>query len=262
MDLDVGSCEYCGSPLNRSIYFCANCSQPYSKVEFVLPKVAAPYLSDGTKVQLLAPGALRVFWIYISVILGIGIIGGAIFGFGSNSYSFQVFASFIFGVVTLGLAIFHFEILKPQLKRFGFFNLSAWLGFPMLGVLLLINYGVHVKFIEWLGISELLEIEDSYIDIFRSYGAAVFFVAVLPAVTEEIADRGLIQEWLQKALSPWKAIIFTAFLFGISHFTIFSLPYLFSVGLLLGWLKWKTGSLYPSILIHFLHNWAVITWMG
>ena len=30
------------------------------------------------------------------------------------------------------------------------------------------------------------------------------------------------------------------------------------VGLLLGWVKWKTGSLYPSMLIHFLHNYIVL----
>ena len=29
-------------------------------------------------------------------------------------------------------------------------------------------------------------------------------------------------------------------------------------GNLLGWVKWKTGSLYPSILLHFLHNLIVL----
>jgi membrane protease YdiL (CAAX protease family) len=42
------------------------------------------------------------------------------------------------------------------------------------------------------------------------------------------------------------------------HFSIVSFPYLFALGVLLGWTKWKTGSLYPSMLIHFLHNLVVI----
>jgi len=28
--------------------------------------------------------------------------------------------------------------------------------------------------------------------------------------------------------------------------------------MLLGWVKWKTNSLYPSMLIHFLHNFIVV----
>ena len=51
---------------------------------------------------------------------------------------------------------------------------------------------------------------------------------------------------------------FAAALFAVLHFSLLSLPYLFMVGLLLGWAKWKTGSLYPSILVHFLHNLIVL----
>jgi membrane protease YdiL (CAAX protease family) len=44
------------------------------------------------------------------------------------------------------------------------------------------------------------------------------------------------------------------------HFSVMSAPYLFAVGMLLGWAKQKTGSLYPSIVIHFLHNFLVIAY--
>jgi membrane protease YdiL (CAAX protease family) len=43
------------------------------------------------------------------------------------------------------------------------------------------------------------------------------------------------------------------------HFSVLSAPYLLLVGMLLGWAKLKTGSLYPTMLIHFLHNFIVIT---
>ena len=119
MELDARRCEYCGAPLSAAYYFCRNCSQPYTKVEFVLPKVSVPYLSDGARVNQIAPGALRIFWLYVSVILGTGIIGAAIFGLESSSYSFELFASFIFGIVTLGLAIYHFDTLKPSSSSSG-----------------------------------------------------------------------------------------------------------------------------------------------
>ena len=47
-------------------------------------------------------------------------------------------------------------------------------------------------------------------------------------------------------------------LFTMLHFSVISAPYLFAVGMLLGWTKYRTGSLYPSILLHFLHNYVVV----
>jgi membrane protease YdiL (CAAX protease family) len=53
-------------------------------------------------------------------------------------------------------------------------------------------------------------------------------------------------------------VIVASALFAGMHFSVISFPYLFLVGMLLGWTKWKTQSLYPSMLIHFLHNLIVI----
>lgn len=261
MELDVRRCEYCGAPLSSEFYFCQNCSRPYTKVEFVLPKVSTPYLSDRARVEMLAPGALKIFWLYLGVLLGIAILGIALFGMESASTSFSVFASLAFAAVTLVVTVWHFDTLKPQLLTTGLGHPASWLGLPLLFGCLLVNYFYHVLFLNAIGLGEMAQEEPSYTEIFAGYGSAVFFVAVLPAITEEIACRGLIQHWLQQALPPARAIAFAAFLFAISHFSAFSLPYLFLIGLLLGWLKWKTGSLFPSIGVHFLHNWAVITWM-
>jgi membrane protease YdiL (CAAX protease family) len=37
-----------------------------------------------------------------------------------------------------------------------------------------------------------------------------------------------------------------------------SLPHLLILGVVLGWLRVKTGSLYPGMLLHFSHNFLVI----
>ena len=261
MELDVRRCEYCGAALSSQFYFCQNCSQPYTKVEFVLPKVSAPYLSDRARIEMLAPGALKIFWLYLGVLLGITIVGVLIFGMEAASTSFAVFSTLAFAAVTLVLAVLYFDTLKPQLSTTGLGNAATWLALPLLVGCLMVNYVYHVLFVNAIGLGELAQEQQTYTEIFAGYGSAVFFVAVLPAIAEEIADRGLIQHWLQQALPPARAIAFAAFLFAITHFSVFSLPYLFLVGLLLGWLKWKTGSLFPSIAVHFLHNWAVITWM-
>ena len=60
------------------------------------------------------------------------------------------------------------------------------------------------------------------------------------------------------AVAPRTAITLSAGLFALMHFSVLSAPYLFLVGLLLGWARWRTGSLYPSMVAHFVHNLVVL----
>jgi membrane protease YdiL (CAAX protease family) len=81
----------------------------------------------------------------------------------------------------------------------------------------------------------------------------------MPAIVEEIGFRGIIQHQFEKVVSPGIAIGVASLAFSAAHFSVLSSPYLALVGMLLGWMKWKTGSLYPPILAHFLHNLVVIS---
>jgi membrane protease YdiL (CAAX protease family) len=79
-------------------------------------------------------------------------------------------------------------------------------------------------------------------------------LCLIPGITEEIAFRGLIQHWLHTVLRPWRAILLASALFTALHLSILSAPYIFLLGMLLGWVKWKSRSLYPSMLMHIAHN--------
>jgi membrane protease YdiL (CAAX protease family) len=82
---------------------------------------------------------------------------------------------------------------------------------------------------------------------------------LFPAITEEIAFRGLIQYWLEVSLTPMKALLLGSAMFAGLHLAPLSFPYLFTVGATLAIVRRRTGSLYPGMLIHFLHNLVVIT---
>ena len=49
-----------------------------------------------------------------------------------------------------------------------------------------------------------------------------------------------------------------AALFAIIHQSVVSMPVLFVVGLYLGWLRHRSGSLLPCVLAHFGHNFAIV----
>jgi ABC-2 type transport system permease protein/sodium transport system permease protein len=85
-------------------------------------------------------------------------------------------------------------------------------------------------------------------------------LAITPAVCEEFYFRGYLMGALQKYAHPAAAIVISAFLFGAFHVIATSalsterfLPSTF-MGLLLGWLCYRTQSVLPGMLLHATHN--------
>ncbi len=71
---------------------------------------------------------------------------------------------------------------------------------------------------------------------------------------EELLFRGFLFHQLQRTLPAWVVWLLTSFFFAAFHLDpAHALPVLFT-GLFLGALRWASGSIYPSILAHFLNN--------
>ena len=142
-----------------------------------------------------------------------------------------------------------------------FFHPWAWYGLGLLIPLLFLNYGYGELIRQLAG--EAMSDVDPFLELRKAVGpwGMILLIAVFPGVTEEVAFRAMVQHWLQIAIKPRHAIILASALFMALHFNILGAPYLFMVGCLLGWVKYKTGSLYPSMLIHGLHNYVVIAYM-
>lgn len=89
---------------------------------------------------------------------------------------------------------------------------------------------------------------------------AVFVsVAVCPAIFEELAFRGIILKKLEAVMPPVQALLVTALLFATVHYNLLSFViFLVPLALAAGWTVQKSGSLWPAMLIHFLHNAGVV----
>ena len=75
------------------------------------------------------------------------------------------------------------------------------------------------------------------------------FVAVglLAPLVEEIVFRGAILRALLSQFSKaWVAILISAVLFAAIHANPAQMPHAFVVGLLLGWMYWRTSASWPS----------------
>ncbi len=83
---------------------------------------------------------------------------------------------------------------------------------------------------------------------------AVIVFAVIPGICEEILFRGFVLRGLLRRLTPGRAILWTAVLFGAFHFDLYRLFPTMALGAVLGWTAWITGSLWPAILLHAANN--------
>lgn len=86
----------------------------------------------------------------------------------------------------------------------------------------------------------------------------LFIIALIPAVGEELTFRGVLQQSLTRKMNPHIAIILSAAIFSFIHFQFYGfLPRMF-LGILLGYMFYISGSLWPNILMHFVNNGLVV----
>ncbi len=87
----------------------------------------------------------------------------------------------------------------------------------------------------------------------NSYGVALFFIALIPAIIEELAYRGIVLGNYIEG-SRLSAIVLSGFLFGIMHMNFNQMAYAFVLGIIFGFLLEATGSILSTMLVHFCIN--------
>jgi ABC-2 type transport system permease protein/sodium transport system permease protein len=97
------------------------------------------------------------------------------------------------------------------------------------------------------------------------YGLPLWLIlltlAIVPAVFEELSFRGFLFASLRTLMAADRAVIASALLFGVFHEVIFPGRLLTStfLGLVLGWVRMRSGSIVPGIVLHMVHNGLLLT---
>lgn len=146
---------------------------------------------------------------------------------------------------------------------------AGWLPALLLGVCLWPIVHEVIELQRTLGVSTLTERHQQLIqqslEALRTVSPVLVLtaMALVPAVFEELVFRGFLFNALRRVSSESATIVGSAVLFGVFHLVVTDalaierlLPSTF-LGLILGWLAWKTGSVVPGMLLHFLHNGSV-----
>ena len=91
----------------------------------------------------------------------------------------------------------------------------------------------------------------------RAWATTIAVFALVPAVCEEVAFRGFILSGLERQHRTRSAILLSALMFGFLHVLMSLFQQLFNatlLGIVLGLLAVRSGSVWPGIVFHFLNN--------
>ena len=103
---------------------------------------------------------------------------------------------------------------------------------------------------EWLGeISYALQIHNS-LDFFLLVGGMV----IIAALVEESIIRGFLQISLEKYQDVTRAVIYASLAWTIIHGMLYWAIQIFLIGIILGFIAWRSDSIIPSAIAHAVNN--------
>jgi membrane protease YdiL (CAAX protease family) len=165
-------------------------------------------------------------------------------------------------------------LATPALLALVVFGIPLGAGIRLRGVpraTLLLSVGLGATL--WLASLGLLELQytvwappPGYLEAFRMLHEALrpanpadallslMAIALVPALCEEVLVRGVVLPSLFRAFGGPTSVVLSAFLFGLMHLDPYRFPFTCAVGLALGAVRLRTGSLLPSIAAHAALN--------
>ncbi len=108
----------------------------------------------------------------------------------------------------------------------------------------------------WLPESRLLK---QFAEVVRGMSgltlvAAMLVIGLGPGIAEEMLFRGYIQSRLRERWGPGLAILCTSLLFGIMHLDPLQGSFAFGMGIFLGYLTERAGTILPAMICHAANN--------
>jgi membrane protease YdiL (CAAX protease family) len=169
-------------------------------------------------------------------------------------YSTFVFGSFFY-LLVLGICL----LIAAGIDRRDAFALrrpTSWGLAAGLAVGLLVSLLILASVLEpVLGAGEEQGLDPTGWDSDRAPAFALnaFVTAVLGPIVEEVLFRG-IGFYLLAQFGQVAAVVVTAIAFALTHGILVGLPIFFIIGVGLGFIRSRTGSIYPPVLLHMGFN--------
>ena len=222
-----------------------------------------------SKPKYYVPSVGQTWLITLVIIFGGGLLGGAILFMigafvpamkGTNTATYCLSLTYMVQMIIPILFIWwmgHISSKDPMVQ-------PVKINQPHIGKFSIITLGITLLFLTIaLGyfldpITDLFKMPDYFKQLFENMGDkfwdTVISTAILAPLCEEFIVRGTMERGLLSRKSPIVAILLTSFIFGLIHLNPWQFFAAFFIGLLLGWVYYRTHSIWAVIFIHFVNN--------
>jgi membrane protease YdiL (CAAX protease family) len=164
-------------------------------------------------------------------------------------------------IITFGGTV----IFGWYLSKSGFKEVFPFTRFPaaLIPAFIPLLLGLAVLLFEIMAVvTHIKPVSPWLIDLMRrlmeqSVVLALLAGGIIGPFLEELLFRGIIMRGFLDRYKPWQAILYSSLLFGILHLNIWQFCSATLLGLFLGWLYYKTRSLWPCFILHAIHNSSV-----
>lgn len=248
----VGLCRACDSPLRASAKFCPRCGAPTDAESAVESALAAqPSHHAGAAAWEYVKPLVGLYLVY----LGTSLVMGLVSRFNESLLLIHAFGA-LDAIVTLGFCVRFYDDIRPllALRLPSLAGVVVFLGSSLAFVLL---FFAVFRGLDSLGLPFLI-VTERYIEAGVPTWLVFVAISIAPAVWEELAFRGVIQTRLAGVLTQTEAWIVQAALFSVLHLSPMIFITHFGMGLMFGWLRDRSNSIYPGMLLHAAWNAVVV----
>ncbi len=246
VDLRTASCPYCTAEFEPAIH--ARSPSGRSNSEIIG--------TDLGKMLLVYGGMLLATIIVVVPFAMRGLFGDASGATLTEILTPIITVEFLDTIMVLA-ALAWINVAKDDRKPDRPCQAASWIfAVPVLALLLAFNVAYHAMLRQTLGIPIVEN------PLFGGQGLlpiTLIVVCVQPALIEEIFFRHMAFCVMRPVLGLHTTVFVTAIMFGLAHIAVpLSIPMLVVLGLALGYARAASGGMLLPILLHFLHNLAVV----
>jgi uncharacterized protein len=231
------ACEECDSGVKKYQRFCHNCGA------YLGSNADDISIFNNSKLQ----AAFFFFVIYLFVCLTVKYTDWF------DSYDRLFWIEILLAVITLVYARKNFSSLKPVL-RFNNFSFLRLLGVMIISVVFSLIINIFVTEINITIFNTNINLYEPY-RIYQFPVLVMFYsVALMPAVFEELAFRGVLYNYLDTILDERLVVMVTSFAFAAIHLNFLALVWLIPFAIFLGTLRRKYHTIWYGVVFHFVFN--------
>ena len=156
----------------------------------------------------------------------------------------------LLATLALGIHLLAWKYVTRKDLSLDFPNVNKVL---LAAIVLIVGMGFWTNYL-----TELTELPNVMEDLFAqamNHPLGILSIVVMAPIVEEFLFRGGMQgHLLRKWKNPAWAIVVSALVFGAVHGNPVQIFFAAILGVVLGWVYYRTGSLLPCMLMHFVNN--------